>query len=63
MAAVASSKQDLNLGGLDTIELRYGIAAAYALTRDPALLSIAQMQHPYVLTGDGYRLAKAVDAG
>ncbi len=49
--------------GLDTIELRYGIAAAYALTSDPALLSIAQMQHPYVLTGDGYRLAEAVDAG
>ncbi len=49
--------------GLDTIELRYGVAAAYALTGDPALLSIAQMQHPYVLTGDGYRLAKAVDAG
>lgn len=49
--------------GVDTIELRYGIAAAYALTSDPALLSIAQMQHPYVLTGDGYRLAKAVDAG
>ncbi len=49
--------------GLDTIELRYGVAAAYALTRDPALLSIARMQHPYVLTGDGYRLAKAVDAG
>src|SRR5690606_32832493 len=49
--------------GLDTIELRYGIATAYALTGDPTLLSIAQMQHPYVLTGDGYRLAKAVDAG
>ena len=49
--------------GLDTIELRYGIATAYALTSDPTLLSIAQIQHPYVLTGDGYRLAKAVDAG
>lgn len=49
--------------GLDTIELRYGIAAAYALTGDQTLLSVAEKQRPYVLTGDGFRLSKAVDAG
>ncbi|MEQ8206160.1 MAG: heparinase II/III-family protein, partial [Woeseia sp.] len=49
--------------GLNTVELRYGIATAYALTGDPALLSIAAIQHPYVLTGDGFNLAGAVDAG
>lgn len=49
--------------GLDTVELRYGIANAYALTADPGLLSIAKIQQPYVLTGDGFQLAAAVDAG
>lgn len=49
--------------GLDTVELRYGIAAAYALTGDRTLLSVAKKQRPYVLTGDGFRLSKAVDAG
>jgi hypothetical protein len=49
--------------GLDTVELRYGIAIAYALTADPTLLSVAEIQHPYVLTGDGFQLARALDAG
>jgi hypothetical protein len=49
--------------GLDTVELRYGIAIAYALTSDPTLLSIAKIQKPYVLTGDGFHLARTVDAG
>jgi hypothetical protein len=49
--------------GLDTVELRYGVAIAYALTADPGLLSVAAVQHPYVLTGDGFQLARAVDAG
>lgn len=49
--------------GLDTVELRYGIATAYALTRDPTLLSIAERQKSYVPTGDGFETAKAVDAG
>lgn len=49
--------------GLDTVELRYGIAIAYALTADPGLLSVAEGQRPYVLTGDGFELAAAVDAG
>jgi hypothetical protein len=49
--------------GLDTVELRYGVAIAYAHTADPGLLSVAEIQWPYVLTGDGFRLAAAVDAG
>ncbi len=49
--------------GLDTVELRYGIAVAYALSNDPKLLSIASIQHPFVLTGDGYKLSKALDEG
>ena len=49
--------------GLDTVELRYGIAIAYALTGDPSLLSIAAIQTPYVLTGDGFQLSRAIDAG
>ena len=49
--------------GLDTIELRYGIAIAYALTKDPQLLSIARQQQSFVLTGDGFETAQAIDAG
>ena len=49
--------------GLDTIELRYGIAIAYALTGDATLLSIAETQSSFVLTGDGFRLARSLDAG
>lgn len=49
--------------GLDTVELRYGIAMAYALTGDPALLSIAGLQSSHVLNGDGFRLARARDQG
>ncbi len=49
--------------GLDTVELRYGIAMAYALTGDSALLSIAGLQSSYVLNGDGFRLAQARDRG
>lgn len=49
--------------GLDTVELRYGIAIAHALTSDPALPSIAELQSSYVLNGDGFRLARARDQG
>ena len=49
--------------GLDTMELRYGLSIAYALTGDPALLSVAGLQSSYVLTGDGFRLARALDQG
>ena len=49
--------------GLDTIELRYGLAIAYALTGDRSLLSVAKQQKSYVLTGDGFATAKAIDDG
>ena len=49
--------------GLDTQELVYGVAIAYGLTGDERLLSIAQVQGRTVLTGDGFRLSRAIDAG
>ncbi len=49
--------------GLDTVELRYGLAAAYVLTGDARLLSVAALQKSYVLTGDGFRMARAIDQG
>ncbi len=50
--------------GLDTVELRHGVAIAYALTNDPRLLSIAaRQQGSYVLTGDGFATALAADQG
>lgn len=49
--------------GIDTKELVYGVSIAYGLTGDNRLLSIAQEQGRTVLTGDGFRLAQAVDAG
>ena len=49
--------------GLDTVELRHGIAIAYALTGDPRLLSVARRQGSYVLSGDGFEAALAADRG
>ncbi|MEM9837638.1 MAG: alginate lyase family protein [Pseudomonadota bacterium] len=49
--------------GLDTQELVYGVAAAYALSGDPGLLSIAEYQGATVLTGDGLKVAKDLAAG
>lgn len=49
--------------GLDTVELRHGVAIAYALTGDPRLLSVARRQESYVLTGDGFQAALAADRG
>ena len=49
--------------GLDTVELRHGVAIAYALTGDPRLLSVARRQDSYVLTGDGFEAALAADRG
>ena len=39
------------------------MAIAYALTGDPRLLSVALGQGTYVLTGDGFKAALAVDRG
>ena len=49
--------------GLGTVELRYGLSIAYGLTGDLALVSVADLQSTYVLTGDGFRLARARDLG
>lgn len=49
--------------GIDTIELVHGVAVAYALTLNPEYLDIAQQQHQIVLTGDGLKVAQALDEG
>ncbi len=49
--------------GLDTVEMRYGVPIAYALSGDPKLLSVAMRQGSYVLTGDGFAAARAADRG
>ena len=49
--------------GLDTVELRHGVAIAYRLTGDAELLSIAGRQKSFVLNGDGFALARALDRG
>jgi hypothetical protein len=49
--------------GLDTIEVVYGVAAAYQITGDTGLLSIAEQQGSTVLTGDGLVVATDIAAG
>ena len=49
--------------GLATVELRYGLSIAYALTGDRALLDVARQQGTYVLTGDAFAMARAIDTG
>ena len=49
--------------GLDTLELCYGVAIVFALTGDERLLSIAGEQNRIVLTGDGFRLSRAIESG
>ncbi len=49
--------------GLDTIELVYGVDIAYALTGDAGLLSIAEDQGQVLLSGDGLKVAAAIEAG
>jgi hypothetical protein len=49
--------------GLDTIELCYGVAIAYDLTGRPEFLAIAEQQDQVVLTGAGFRMAQAMEAG
>lgn len=49
--------------GLNTVELRYGVAIAYGLTGDPTLLSIAELQNGVVPTPQGKVVADAIDAG
>ena len=49
--------------GIDTIELVHGVTIAYGLTQQPGFLDIARQQDQIVLSGDGYRVAKALDEG
>lgn len=49
--------------GVDTIELVYGVTVAYGRTGDTAYLDIADKQDHIVLTGDGVKVAKALDDG
>ncbi len=48
---------------LNTDELYHGVAIAYAETRDPGLLAIAQRQGRTILTDDGLALARDLAAG
>ena len=48
--------------GIDTIELVHGVAAAYSLTGETGYLDIAEQQGQIVLTGDGLKVAQALDA-
>ena len=49
--------------GIDTIELVNGVTIAYGLTKDPEYLDIAKQQAQIILTGDGLKVANALDAG
>ncbi|MFP5307603.1 MAG: alginate lyase family protein, partial [Gammaproteobacteria bacterium] len=49
--------------GLWTDELYYGVAIAYAQSRDDTLLSIAELQYRTVLSPDGLALAEALAEG
>lgn len=47
--------------GIDTIELVNGVTIAYGFTGDKGLLDIAKQQDQIVLTGDGLKVAQALD--
>jgi hypothetical protein len=47
--------------GIDTIELVHGVAVAYGLTNDPEFLEIAELQNQIIMSGDGLKVAKALD--
>lgn len=47
--------------GIDTIELVNGVAIAYGLTAGASLLDIAKQQDQILLTGDGLKVAQALD--
>ncbi|GEA13054.1 hypothetical protein KUL49_34290 [Alteromonas sp. KUL49] len=49
--------------GIDTIELVHGVTIAYGLTKDTGFLDIAEQQNQIILSGDGLRVANALDAG
>jgi hypothetical protein len=47
--------------GIDTIELVNGVTVAYGLNGDSELLDIAKQQDQIILTGDGLKVAQALD--
>lgn len=47
--------------GIDTIELVQGVTAAYGLTNDAGYLDIAKKQDQIILSGDGLKVAQALD--
>lgn len=49
--------------GIDTIELVHGVTVAYGLTNDAGFLDIADKQAQIILSGDGLKVAQALDAG
>jgi len=49
--------------GIDTIEVVHGVAIAYDITEDPTLLAVAQRQDNILLTGYGFKVARAIDKG
>jgi hypothetical protein len=49
--------------GIDTIELVHGVTIAYGLTGDNRFLDIAQQQKQVILSGDGLKVAQAIDQG
>ncbi|XOV78832.1 MAG: heparinase II/III family protein [Aestuariibacter sp.] len=49
--------------GTDTIELVHGVTVAYSLTKDPGYLDIAQQQGQIILSGDGLKVAQALNKG
>lgn len=49
--------------GIDTIELVHGVTVAYGLTNDPGFLDIARQQDQIILSGDGLKVAQALDKG
>lgn len=49
--------------GIETRELVLGVAVAYGLTKDPALLSVANSQQAINFSGDGVLVAQGLDSG
>ena len=49
--------------GINTVELKYGLAIAYERTQDPTLLGAIQMQNGVVPTESGRAALEAIEAG
>ncbi len=49
--------------GINTVELKYGLAIAYERTQDPALLGAIQLQNGVVPTEGGRAALEAIEAG